>query len=257
MTNQKRGKRKRRRFRLRLILVIALFFLLVASGLSIWVIFFTDVFRVREVKVSGVNHLESEYVRQLSGVDGYDNLITLPVRKLEKNLLQEPWIKEVIISRKIFGTVSIKVKERIPIAVLDLDGDVYLLDGEGYAINRDPESKMIDLPRISWISALPPEEGIRVNDEKIQGALKILSRLPAGLKSLINYADPFNKKGNVLKTKEGIEIYYGKADRLSDKNIALETIFQDIRERKIEVEYVDVRVPENPVIKEKISRKKV
>lgn len=236
-----------RRMAARLLMIGALL-VVVAGGLLIWLAFFTDVCAVRNVLVTGNKNLTPEYVHQLSGVDSYENLITLPVRKLSRNLERNPWIKEARIGRHLLHTVTIRVMEREPMAMLDTGGAGFLLDDSGFVITGITIDQFPQLPRIYGGEVAPPRISEQVRDPRVAGCVKVIRSMPRSLRSILQLGNPFDGRGQVFVSRIGFNIVYGAATDLALKNEILEAIVTDIRNNNRSIAYIDVRVANAPVI---------
>ena len=230
------------------LLIIGALLVVVAGGLLIWLAFFTDACAVRNVLVAGNKNLTTEYVHQLSGVDSYENLITLPVRKLSRNLERNPWIKEARIGRRLLHTVTIRVLERQPMAMLDTGGAGFLLDESGFVITGIPTDQFPQLPRVYGAEVSPPRISERVRDSRVAGCVKVIESMSPGLRSIVLLVNPFDGRGHVFISRMGFNIIYGQATDLALKNEILEAIVTDVRNNNRSVAYIDVRVTDAPVI---------
>lgn len=223
--------------------------LLILAGLVIWLGFFTDACRIRKVIVTGNAKLTTERARGESGVDSYRNLITLPVGRLEKNLEADPWIKEARISRGLLHTVRISVTERKPVALLDFKESGFIVDGGGYVIARVASNDFVELPRIHGGDSRVPSPGRTLNTGKIREAVSVLDTLPEDIRASVLLVNPFDGRGQVFISRAGYQVVYGTAENRQKKNDVLEVLVLDIAKNNRKIAYVDVRVPDSPVVK--------
>jgi cell division protein FtsQ len=233
------------------VLAAVLVLALVAVGLLAWLAFYTNVCAIERVRVTGNRNLTSEQVRQLSGVGAYKNLMTLPVGRLAANLERDPWIKSARVSRHLLHTVNIAIEERPPLAMLDYSGAGFLVDAAGIVIAPAAEDSYASLPRVYCAELAPPKPGDKIKDKAVMGSLEIMGSMPAGLKGSVVLANPFDGRGQVFASKDGFNIVYGDASDLAKKNEVLQAIVTDISNTGRKIAYVDVSVPDAPVIKPK------
>lgn len=225
--------------------LLVLAFIALASAL----VFFTDICRIRQVNVTGTKNLTVEYVRDLSGVDSYENLATLPVGAIRKNLLKDPWIREARIGRKPLHTVDIGITERDPVAMLVNGETGYLADKDARVFARTNLQEHERLPRIDANTLPVPILDHVVSDAKVKNSIELLDGMSENLRSMIAEACPFDERGVVFKAKGGFEVIYGPADDIKRKNEVLEAMMLDIQNNERSLEYLDIRVPDCPVIK--------
>ncbi len=240
------GPGARRLFRRLLALAAAL--LVIACGVLGWLVFFTGLFKVQKVNVTGNSRLSAEYVRQLSLVDSYKNMITLPVESIARNLEQDPWISEARIERHLPGTVNIEVVERAPMVMLDYGGTGFIADRTGYIISGSTLDQYPELPRVFCGEVPPPKISDRPADARVRDCLKVVASMPAQTRGILLLGNPFDGRGQVFQTRLGFNIIFGDASDLAKKNDVLTAITTDVRNNGRRIAYVDVRVPDSPVI---------
>lgn len=229
------------------VLVLAI----VAAGLLVWLAFYTNVCAIERVQVTGNKNITPQYVRQISGVAAYKNLMTLPVGRLVANLERDPWIKKAKVGRHLLHTVSIEIEERPPLAVLDYGGADFLVDGTGYVIASAAADQYASLPRVYCAELPPPKLGEKIKDKAVLGSLDIMGSMSAGLRGSLVLANPFDGRGQVFASKGGFNIVYGDTSGRAKKNEVLQAILIDISNTARKITYVDVSVPDAPVIKPK------
>lgn len=230
------------------LIVLALVVVTLAAGSLAWLAFFTDTFKVREIRVTGNNHLAPAHIRQLSLVDSYGSIITLPVDNIARNLERDPWISKARIRRRLPGTVEIEVVERAPMVMLDYGGTGFVADSTGYLIEASGLDRFPELPRVFCGDVPPPSISDRPKEPEVRECLEVVASMPPDMRSTLLLGNPFDGRGQVFKTRLGFDIVYGRAADLSEKNEVLEAITTDVRENVRSISYVDVRVPDSPVI---------
>jgi cell division protein FtsQ len=209
-------------------------------------------FAVKNIKIEGVKALSKEEVSNFSKAYQEDNIFRVSLSDLENNIKSLPAVKNVRISRILPDTILVKVTERMPIGLINRDGVLYCLDEEGNVFklaSRDTgirlpfiagfesdvlNGKIKNIPRINLISSLMKE---------------LLSiELPvAGQLLAVDIQDPDNI---VLQTRNYGRIALGTAnfDELRKRLIKLTRILEDIKQRPIGIEYIDMRF-KNIVVK--------
>jgi cell division protein FtsQ len=244
------GKSKPRRYIKRLMLTI-LVLIPVLIGVTVWLAFFTDVCAVNHVNVTGNRNLTKDYVRQLSEVSSYKNMVTLPVKKIAANLERDLWIRDARIGRHLPDTVNIVLDVRTPVAMLDYNGAAFLLDEQGFVFAQGAAEQLPDLIRMSYGKMPLPKVGELVKEKKIIDSVKILASMPQGLRTSLLLVNPFDKQGIVFGCRDGFAVIYGSAEESTRKNEILQVLLIDIANNARRVSYVDVTVPDAPVVKPK------
>jgi len=223
--------------------------LIVGGGLVVSLALFTGTCRIKHVNFSGNKYLPAEHLRQLSGIEEYTNLVTLPVGRIARNLQGDPWVKAVKVQRHLLHTVNIRIDERAPVAVLDCGSVAYLVEGDGFAIGKIKPDEFKELPRVHNGGAAPPLGGATVSDKKVLQCIKAIGGMPGSVRAILALGNPFDGRGSVFITSLGFSIIYGPATNEKSKNEVLEAVVTDVKNNKRNIEYIDVRMADSPVIK--------
>ncbi|MFH1149623.1 MAG: FtsQ-type POTRA domain-containing protein [Actinomycetota bacterium] len=221
----------------------------VAAGGMLALAMFSGACEIDDVRVEGNHFLTRDQVVQISGVEAYTNLVTLPVGKLTRDLEASSWVADARIERHLLHTVTIRVTERSPIAMLYCGGPTFLVDGRGYVIAGAPDDQLPELPRIYGGDMKPPEPGTTIDEPKVVEGLRVMASMPAGIRNLLQLCNPYDGRGQVFVARTGFNIVYGSADQSRLKNEVLEAVLVDVANNNRGIAYVDVRVPDSPVIK--------
>ncbi|MDD5448727.1 MAG: FtsQ-type POTRA domain-containing protein [Actinomycetota bacterium] len=230
------------------ILLAAVIFCFAAVAFLVYFCFFTDALSVSDIRMRGNSSLPEEYLRGLSGVESYENLLTLPVRVLDKNLRMNPWISDVDIERELPHTLIITVKEREPLAVVDYGGACFLVDEEAFVLEKVEAHQHETLPRINAGNTRIPSIGLRLPSGAVSDCVEVIREMPLFIRSKIQFADPLSEKGLIFSLRTGYEIIYGGKADYKQKNKLVEAIVKEIQRSKRNVAYLDVSVVDCPVV---------
>ncbi|HPU13979.1 MAG TPA: FtsQ-type POTRA domain-containing protein [Aeromicrobium sp.] len=137
-------EQQRRKTRWRITGVVAAL-LVVAFGF--WLVFFSSVFAISEVKVSGTDHLTPEQVIQAAEVPIGEPLVRLDTDEVVKKVEQLLIVESAKVDRELPHTVLISVKERSAVAWLEKGGSAWAVDGTG-VIYRQLASKPSHIPQL-------------------------------------------------------------------------------------------------------------
>jgi cell division protein FtsQ len=135
----------------------------VVIGLAVWggSVFMRSVrhsvfFELREIRTAGLERLKkSEVMNHLPTPSG-KTIFDLNLASLQGALLTEPWIKEVNVRREYPDTLSVRVVERRPVAVLAGRPASAIVDDTGSVIEQWPSTE--EIPS-AW-AGLPVVHGI-------------------------------------------------------------------------------------------------
>lgn len=230
-----------------------LVFAVLAIALFLVLVFLTDFFTVKEIVVSGVSRLDENYVKRISGVRRKQSIFTVNVRRIESNLKLDPWIERAEISRSLPDSLRIRVFERSVCAVMDFEGVRYAVDRKGYIIGREKLKEYKVFPVLKGIALKIPTVGTTISDGKARKCLEIIGSLPREISQLIREVYFSSDRGVCFKGDLGwgsFELIYGNKEETSLKNEVLAAVINDIKINSRKIKYIDIRVPDAPVIRE-------
>jgi cell division protein FtsQ len=125
--------------------------------------------KVGRVLVSGSHFLSEGEVRELLGPAVGENILALDIEALKTRLRASPWVADATVSRTLPDTLRIEVRERVPLALAELDR-LYLMDGNGDLIDiYGPKTGAFDLPIVRGL--LGVDEASRGDRAQRAGAL--------------------------------------------------------------------------------------
>lgn len=92
-------------------------------------------FRLENVLIEGQYNIKEEDILATLNADKGTPIFSLELDAIRNNLKNNDWVKNVaIIERRLPNTIYIKLIERIPIAIWQVNGKIFLIDEEGYKI---------------------------------------------------------------------------------------------------------------------------
>lgn len=117
-------------------------------------------FAAGRIAVLGNRHLSETRVLSLSGIEPGINIFAVNLSLARKRLLSDGWIAEARVGREIPDRLVVRVREHVPLAVLDL-GKKYVMSREGTIIKEFSETDFPGLPLVTGLdySDLPLEDG--------------------------------------------------------------------------------------------------
>jgi len=107
-------------------------------------------FSAESVIVKGANRLSEEEILKQACVKQRMNILSVNLSMARKRLLAHSWIAEAEVSRELPATITIRIKEHEPLAILDL-GRKFLIDARGEIFKERTASDPDDLPVITGL----------------------------------------------------------------------------------------------------------
>lgn len=240
---RERKKRRRRQIAFLVIFVI----LAVAAG-SVYVLFFSGWFSIRDIKISGNDELAPEEIKNLAESHiAYSNILFAGSEAIE-HLLKDryPLIETANVSKNLFNKhLNIEIKEREGIGVYCKQTCFYF--------DRD-KVLFKEAPRFSGQLFLVIEDS-RNRDFKLGHSFddaELLDRIFEA-KSIIdelriveyqNFFLPENSFDFWIKTKEGWSVYLDKESDIASQLVALKKFLDEklSPERRQILQYIDLRI---------------
>lgn len=173
----------------------------------------SPVFGLQKVAASGHVRVTPAELKRLGGLTRGLNLFSLDPAAVERGVAAHPWVKEVEVRRSFPSSISVRVVEHVPAAILAM-GDLYLIDGEGRPFKRLQPGDNADLPLISGLErdayTLDPE-GANAQVRSALAALEAYQR--AGLEAGGRLSEArLGATGLVLVTGQGQEVRLPEGD---------------------------------------------
>lgn len=107
-------------------------------------------FATREIEVRGAERLDEEEVADIAGLAVGRNVFDIAPEEARRRLLEEPWIAEAEVRRRLPGRWSITIVERRAAAILMLDR-AWLVSDDGAVFRPVGDGDPVDLPVITGI----------------------------------------------------------------------------------------------------------
>jgi cell division protein FtsQ len=233
-------KRAEGRRRLRLLLGTVVF-ATVAGGL--FLLTQSSVLDVDRIDVIGSEHTPAPLVGQVSQVKRGTPLVWTNRGAVAHRVEALPWVARAHVGFALPGRLRIVIDERTPVATTARpDGSFALIDKTARVLTVT-STRMPGLPEIVG-AGIPP--GPAQSQRGGRSAIAAVAALPAELKARVVTVDVAG--GLTVKFNGGPEARLGSTELLSAKVAALQAVLADLAARNQGVSYVDVRVPNAPVV---------
>lgn len=237
---KKRKKKKVKR-------IILGFFVLII-GIIIFV-YKAPIFNLKKIDITGLVTLTNESLQEELKYNIGQNIFTIDYSKIEKELKENPYIKEVKIRKKGINKICIDLVENNIAYYFESNGKIKSINNEGIIVEELKSLDGRNLTKLTGIDLTEKSVGDKVSeDNKLPEVLntfyKMIEVMPEGVNfSEINISD----LNDIICYIGDVEIILGDSSDLIDKvNIALNLIEQGI----ISKGYIDMSFDGPPVIKQ-------
>lgn len=230
---------------------VSLVLIVAGGGLMAKLLFDSRYFKVNEVRVESASRVVEEEIAALSDVRLGHNIFELDLPRIGRKIEENPWIKTAEVRRLFPRTVVIKVEERSPKAVINLDY-LYYVDGDGEIFKVLEANDSLDFPVITGLE----RKDLLEKPEQAQSRLREMVGLVGELtgRRIFGLGDVseihLDQTGEiVLYTCAG-----GVPVRMGDGNYGakldrLERIYAELKPRLRALKYIDLNVMDRIVVK--------
>ena len=145
-------------------------------------------FRVRKVEIRGATYVPAAEVLRRLHLDSTASVFDDPEPWLAR-LRAHPQVREVEIDRRLPGTLIVRVRENMPVALIPVPKGFVVVDGQGRQLPIDPSATALDLPilaardtalsrLLAELKASYPSLFAKVSEIRREGRNELLIRLP-------------------------------------------------------------------------------
>lgn len=104
-----------------------------------------DFFRVRRVEIEGTRYVSPDQIVSRLRVDTTASVFD-DVELFEKRVRLHPSVREVHITRRLPGTLVVRITENLPVALVPAASGLVPVDAAGKSLPVDPATADVDLP---------------------------------------------------------------------------------------------------------------
>lgn len=188
-----------------------------------------SLFDLREIVVSGNEHVSANEIGHASGFVQGENLLTAKLGRAAERLETLPWVASVSMHRILPHTLGIVIQERTPTAVLVGTGTppTYWLLATGGVVVQTVSGTSPQLPTVSGAALTGTQPGARVADPRIPEALSALAskQLDGIALQRVDFSDPTDV---TLHGEGDLVIQLGPLDEISSRTDELAALLDTI-----------------------------
>lgn len=137
---------------------------------------------IRNVEVTGTRRLDPALVLKLAKLEPGTNLLVLRPSQVEQMLTGHPWIAKAELTRKWPNRVHLKIHEREPVALVQLE-ELYYTDRQGHLFRPSAAGDPHDYPVITGLTRehFTPGQGLPITLGHLVELLDLLKEAPPPL----------------------------------------------------------------------------
>jgi len=213
-------------------------------------------FAVREVKVENDGALTPTQIMQLCGAQVGQNIFSVDLAQLRRNLELIPVIRRVDVRRELPGKLVIRVSERMAVARVkgpgrELQDSAFWIDRQGVvlkpvklgSVTLQPQSQGA-VPLLTGVSLADVRVGRPAESDQVYNALELIDRLaqsPAGGLMEVEQIDMSRPRQLVMTTRQKTVVKFD-VENFQQQLRRLSTILVWAQQRQKIVQMVDLTV---------------
>lgn len=180
--NRERKKRKKKHYLLKI-------FVLILICIGLYFFLHSSLFNIKTIAVDNSSHFTAAQVEKMAGLKKGMNLFDAAMGSYEKRLMENPYVEDAKVKRKLPSGVKISLTERQETAVIQMDKKFILLDNNGIVLETADKE-----PQLTMLA------GFTVKDAK------------EGETAAVKEQKLFDKALEILRVMEKSDLYFKKID---------------------------------------------
>jgi cell division protein FtsQ len=233
--------------------VVVVSLTLIVSGgiLSAQLLFDSNYFKVDTVQVENHQRLSQDEIVALSDVRIGHNIFELDLERIGRKIEENPWVYKTKVQRLFPRTLVIRVEERIPKAVINLDY-LYYIDETGDIFKVLEAQDSLNFPVVTGLERKDLVDRPEEMRKRLEGVGGLIDEL-AG-RQVFSLADVsefhLEAMGEIVlytcsggvPVRMGMGDYHAKLDRL-------EKIYGELKPRLRALKYIDLNIMDKVIIR--------
>jgi cell division protein FtsQ len=134
---------------------------------------------VEQVEVDASGRPGPDEIRSMSGILPGMNLLSLSTADVSRRLEAHPWIRNATVVKRMPDRILIKVQKRRPAAIVEIQGGLFYMGGEGRILDKIRPGEPRDLPLLTGLAHGLREAPCRGHGRDVQQALDLLRAVQA------------------------------------------------------------------------------
>ena len=140
-------------------------------------------YALNEIDIQPKGHFSERLIRQAAGLEPGQNLWSLDLPQITRNLEKLPYVSSAKVERHFPGKLTVLVHERVPVVKIvglnvDLDTrETFYLDRDGVVLKPRDDEPAQQLPEIIGLTDAELEPGAKLDRPSLACALQILDAI--------------------------------------------------------------------------------
>lgn len=238
--NEKKRRKKKKskkssnespRFIHRVIGKIKYILIVLALIIGAIIVIYSPMFNIKSIEVEGNERLSKDKIIEISGLKNDVNMFKYTKIQIANSLTKNAYIESAEVTRKLPGTIGIKVTERHPTYMLQFADSFVYINNQGYILEISNER--IDTPIIvgfkTDLNNIKPGNRVDIEDLKqLNMVIKIIGICEDNdITGVVTKVDVSNPKNYTLILEgQGKTVYLGDGNELTSRILYLKAILE-------------------------------
>lgn len=173
------------------------------------------------IETVGNNQLSRADLLSVFGSDLGRNIFMVPLARRRAELEQLPWVESATVMRVLPGQLRIAVKERTPIAFVEMNGRIELVDAAGVILTMAPQQMAARHYSFPVVTGINPGDPLSVRAARMHLYQRFLHDVDAGGEDVgsqlseIDLSDPEDVRATVPSQGTDLLLDFGMQDFLA------------------------------------------
>jgi cell division protein FtsQ len=197
--------------------------------------------------IQGLRYGSRAKVQRIFAEDADRSVFSVPLEERRRRLLAIDWVADAAVSRIWPDRLSVRIRERKPVAFVEVQSTVLLIDSQGMLLEPPPQAQF----------SFPVLSGVRAEDlparrmDAVRALLDVEDALGASMKDVseVNATDPGNIRIVVQLNDRVLELILGE-DNLGVRYRNFLKHYPEIRKRSPEARVFDLRLDDRITARE-------
>jgi cell division protein FtsQ len=196
--------------------------------------------------IDGLRYGSRAKVRRIFSADADHSIFSVPLEERRRRLLAIDWVEDAAVSRIWPDRLVVRIRERQPVAFVEVQSTVMLIDGQGMLL--EPPQAQFTFPVLSGVRA---EDSPARRMEAVRALLDVEDALGPHMKDVseVNATDPGNIRIVAQVDGHVVDLTLGE-DNLGPRYQNFLNHFAEIRKRSPKVRSFDLRLDDRITAKE-------
>ena len=205
----------------------------------------TPLFHAKAIRIEGERRLSERQVQRAAGVNEATNVFALDEGAVSRRLERSPWIADADVVVSLPSTVTIRVRERIPVAIARTEDGTVLAAADGSILGPAVGAALPEILAAEVVGQTPTP----VSAAMVAPAAAAAAEFGPGVRSQIQAIVVQPDATLTLELADGVTVAYGYANELAAKADALAAILRYVEQEGKDLLTVDLRAPAAPTVR--------